>query len=1082
MTEKFYQKTMRQMLTVLFAVVFVSLAVPATAQRTVRGSVKDTGGSPLVGVSVIAVGTSAGIVTDINGNYSLNIPKDAKVLMFSYLGYKEVTVSLESGRTVIDINMEESSTVMDEVVVIGYGVQKKRDVTGSVASVNSKVLEAMPTATVTEALSGRMAGVQVTTTEGGPDAEIKIRVRGGGSVTQDNSPLYIVDGFPVSSINDIASSDIESIDVLKDVSSTAIYGARGANGVIIVTTKSGKSGKTSVTFNAYAGVKQISKYLDVLDPYEYVLWQYEVANYRASVIDDNKTFTKYYGAFDDLELYKAQSGTNWQQEVFGRTAVTQNYNLGILGGAEKVQYNINLNHIDDQSIMIASGYVRDNITAKLKGDINKQLAFDFNARWSRTVINGAGTSTEGSSSVPRLRHAIKYAPTAGISEFVESDDDYLAELDSSTEFNNPVEMTYDEWRQTTRITQNYNGALTWKIVKGLTYRADAGIELGNEGIDRFYGLTTSIARNNNGRPVASKYDKQSEGWRISNVLTWMPSLGKSHSLTVMAGQEASSTGFDTTLAEAMNFSQTISRVNALANMNLGEAQPLETYVSPRTRLLSYFGRVQYSWRDKWLFTSNFRADGSSKFAPGNRWGYFPSVAIGWRMSEEPWMISTRNWLDSFKWRISYGGAGNNRISDDLWRYLYQTGTSSKPISINGSEQTVLEPSADLPNFKLKWETTVTRDLGIDASLWNGRLIATVDLYYNTTSDLLIRASIPSNSGFSYQYQNIGRTSNRGIEVVLNGTLVQKKDFRLGADFNISFNRNRIDELGESKSYTVTSRWYNSTNPDADFLVEQGQPIGLIYGYKTEGMYSFDDFDYSYNAETGKGTWTLKDGQLSSTSVTSSPEMPGSLKISNLVDDGKIDSNDRTVIGNTQPKFTGGFNLNMQWKGFDVAAYFNFVYGNDVYNANKLDFSSYPLTRRYGNLIADMADRFTYIDRSTGESLINDYDRLKAANTNAKLWTPIISQVPIYDWAVEDGSFLRLNNVTIGYTLPQNLTKRIGVSRLRVYVTGYNLYLLTAYTGYDPEVDSKRSTPLTPGVDYSAFPRARQIVAGINVTF
>lgn len=1086
MTEKFSSiaKTLLRQLAVVL--VFVSLATAGYAQtRTVTGVVTDSNG-PVLAATVIVVGTQIGVSTDIDGRFSINVPANAKQLRVSYIGYEDVVVDLTAARTAYDVTFKESAISMEDVVVIGYGVQKRSDVTGAVSSVNSAVLEAMPVSSAAEAITGRMAGVTVTTSEGGPDAEIKVRVRGGGSITQDNSPLFIVDGFPVGSINDIAPGDIQSIDVLKDASATAIYGARGANGVVIVTTKSGKEGKTTVSLNTYFGWKELAEELDVLNSYEYVLSQYELANYKSSTLNNDSSFEKFYGSFGDLELYKNKETISWQDRIFGRTAFTQNYNASITGGQDKIQYNVGLTHMDDESIMIGSGFMRNNINAKLKGEIVKGLTFDVTARYSHTSVTGAGTSTEGGSSVARLKHAIRYMPTMGLADMVASGDEYLEEMlaSNASAFLNPYDMTIDEYKKEVRRQQTYNAALNWKIIDGLTLRSEWGVETQDRNRDQYYGLSTSTARNNNLAPVARKYDLSSSRWREATTLTYSKEFNKKHDLTLLVGQEITSYNYKTTTIEARYFPKSTSRKVALANMSLGEAQPIDTFESADENMSSFFGRVNYSFDDRYILTASLRADGSSKFASDNQWGYFPSAALAWRISQEDWMQGAQDWLSNLKLRLSYGASGNNRIGNDLYRYIYGTSTPSKPYGINGEQQVIMKPSSALPNPELKWETTVTRNIGLDYGFFNNRLSGTIDLYWNTTKDLLINASIPSSSGFSSQYQNIGETSNKGIEFVMDAVLVDKKNFKLNLNFNAAWNTNRVDELGVAKQMLQGSGWVKQISDVGDYLVEVGKPIGQIYGYRSDGFYTVDDFDYSYNASTGTGTWTLKEGIVDCTSVYGGAAIPGAMKLRDLNGDGKVDAdNDREVIGDTQAVLTGGFNLSMQFYGFDLAAYFNYSIGNDVYNANKLEFTATYDTRKYGNLLGIMRDRFTYIDPETGANLLNDYDALKAQNANATIWTPVnITKGVLTDWAVEDGSYLRLSNVTLGYTLPKEWTRKIGMQRFRVYVTGTNLFCWTNYSGYDPEVDTRRSTPLTPGVDYSAFPRARQIVVGANITF
>lgn len=710
-------------------------------------------------------------------------------------------------------------------------------------------------------------------------------------------------------------------------------------------------------------------------------------------------------------------------------------------------------------------------------------ASDVTARYSYTSVIGAGTSTEGGSSVARLKHAVRYMPTAGISEMLPEGDDYLEEMlvSNSAEFLNPVDMTNDEYKKSVRQRQTYNAALNWEIIKGLTFRSEWGIELYDEKNDTFYGLATSNARKNNLAPLAMKEKKDSYQWRIANTMTYANTFAEKHDLTVMVGQEVVSSVSNSLKVEARYFPKSTTREVALANMDLGTPRPISTSVGTPNNMASFFGRVNYSFDDRYILTASLRADGSSKFAPGNQWGYFPSAAVAWRISQEEFMKSSEEWLSNLKLRFSFGASGNNRISNDLYRYVYSVSSPPKMYGINGVEQAIMTPSSALPNPELKWETTVTRNLGVDFGFFNNRLSGSVDVYWNTTKDLLIGASIPASSGFSSQFQNIGKTSNRGVEVVLDGVLVDKKNFRLLLSANLSYNKNRVDALGYAQTMLQGSGWESTISGVGDYLVEVGKPIGQVYGYRCDGFYTVDDFNYTYDPDSGTATWTPKDG-VESLPYGGSP-MPGAMKIRDLNGDGKIDSSDREVLGCVQPTVTGGFNLSATFYGVDVAAYFNYSIGNKVYNANKIEFTSTFNTRRYGNHLGIMRDRFTYIDKQTGTTLLNDIDALRAANANAKIWTPVnITRGVMTDWALEDASFLRLSNVTVGYTLPEKWTKKIGMSRFRVYVTGTNLFCLTDYSGYDPEVDTRRSTPLTPNVDYSAFPRARQVVVGANITF
>jgi hypothetical protein len=462
------------------------------------------------------------------------------------------------------------------------------------------------------------------------------------------------------------------------------------------------------------------------------------------------------------------------------------------------------------------------------------------------------------------------------------------------------------------------------------------------------------------------------------------------------------------------------------------------------------------------------------------------------MSDEGFLKAQSDWLSQLKLRTSYGTTGNNRIDATAWKMNYNANSENKPYFFNEVEAAQFIPGSNLYNPNLKWETTVVRNAGLDFSLFRSRLSGSLDVYWNTTKDLLIQAPIPPQSGFPFQFQNFGSTSNKGIELMLDGSIINTKDYSLNASFNIGLNKNRVEEFrnGAADFKTYTSGWNGTAQPLEDYIIKQGQPVGQMYGYVTDGMYSFDDF--TFNNTTKR--WEIVKGVADNSSLTSAAYFgPGALKFKDIsgpdgIADGVIDAYDKTVIGNANPKHTGGFSLNSRYKAFDLMANFNWTYGNDIYNANKIDYTTFLLSRKYQNILADMSleNRFTIIDPETGNNVATgtnaNPDRLKEINADATIWSPLMTQTPLHSWAIEDGSFLRLNTLTVGYTLPQSLTKRAKISSLRVYVTGYNLYNLTNYSGFDPEVDTRRNPPVTPGVDYSAYPKSRSFIGGVNVTF
>lgn len=1054
-------------------------------QRVISGVVTDTSGEVIIGATVVVQGGAQGTITDYNGKYTLSVSASARTLNVSYVGMKAKEVQITG--SVVNVTLEEDTKVLEDVVVIGYGSVRKADLTGAVSSINEKALKDIPVNSTAQALTGRLAGVSVTTTEGSPDAEIMIRVRGGGSITQDNSPLYVVDGFIVNSISDIAPTDIASIDVLKDAASTAIYGAQGANGVIVVTTKSGTEGKLSLSLNSYVGFKRTSNIVDVLSPYEYVYYQYE--------LDQGNAFQNYYGRFQDIDIYKSDPGTNWQNEVFNNTGVQQYYNMSLMGGTKDTKYSLSLTQTDEDYTMINSGFKRTNANFKISTKLNKSFDFVFSTRLSNSTIDGPSVSS-GSGATTKLRNVVKYAPTRGLRSFDQTleDDDNLNSPEAASLLLDPVLSIMNEYRAQNKFSNVYNGIINWNIIDGLRFATNVNYNFISNRDDQVWTKGTGTSRDNGGQPVLQKMFDVGKKWSVSNTLNYDFKLDK-HRFNILLGQEVTNSQTDRTTALSKFFpvDKTVSEV--LAAMSNGTPLPTYTSVGEPVRLSSFFGRLNFSFSDKYLLTLTAREDGASVFSPKNKWGFFPGAALAWRASEESFLLDQKEWLSNLKFRVSYGAVGNSRVGT-YWRqdYGYVDLTRTKTYYPNENIENAMVPSNTLRNTDLTWETTITQNLGMDFGLFDNRLSGTLEVYWNKTKDLIVAVPLPAASGYSQQYQNVGQTSNRGVELAMNAYIIEKKDFTLSANFNISFNKNNIDKFsnGETNWKLYGSGWNGSAEPSYDYLVQEGGPIGQMYGYVTEGMYSFDDFTWN----TSTNGWDLNPGVASNAHLVSMGKYfgPGALKLKDIAGpdgsgpDGKITEDDRTVIGNANPIHTGGFGLNTTFKGFDFSAFFNWSFGNDIYNANKIDNTSYLLTRRYQNLSSDMSldKRFTTIDPLTGynvyQGTYGDPARLAELNQNATIWHPIMTTTVFHSWAVEDGSFLRLNNLTLGYSLPHKLAKKLQMENLRLYATGYNLFVFTNYSGPDPEVSTRRSTPLTPGVDYSAYPKARSFVAGINVTF
>lgn len=1040
----------------------------------VTGKVTDSSGAPLPGVTVAIKGTVNGTITDFDGNYTISdIPANG-VLVFSFVGMKVQEVP--ATKAVLNVTMEEETIGLEEVVAIGYGTVKKKDITGSVASVKGEDLQAIPVATAAEAITGRMAGVQVTATDGAPDAEIRIRVRGGGSITQDNSPLFIVDGFPVSTISDIPPSDIESIDVLKDASSTAIYGARGANGVIIVTTKQGKQGKTTVTFNSYYGVKKIAEKLDVLDPYDYVRWQYEYAMLNNDP-DEIDSYTDYFGAYQDIDLYQGVKGNNWQEQVYGRTGNTFSNDLSITGGSDKMNYAFGLAQLDDKAIMLGSNFKRNNMSLKLRHRPNEKFELNYSVRYSDTDIKGGGANeqNETSSADARLRHSVIYTPIP--LNGLESDID---EEVASSELVDPLLAVDDNDREQNRRNLNMAASAAWTITDNLTVKSELGLDNYYYNDSRFYGLSTYYSREQageyTGQPAVRLVDRKTQRFRNTNTLNYdfkNVLNNEDHSLSALFGQEIIRSEQVTTTSWVQGFPTLFTSDKAFKLTSQGENATVDNFYNPDTKLLSFFGRVNYNYQSKYIFSATFRADGSSKFAAGNKWGYFPSAAFAWRVSGENFMDGTDNWLDDLKLRISYGSAGNNNIPSNQIVQSFQSTQNAGRIN---DVTKYWAPSQYLANPDLKWETTYTRNLGLDYTMLGGRLNGTIEAYFNTTKDLLIEFPV-SGIGYSYQFRNMGETENKGLELSVNWIAIEKKNFGLNFGFNIGMNRNKINSLGIMEDFGANTGWA-STEINDDFWISEGGSVGEMQGYLSDGRYEVSDFS-SYDADNEE--WVLADGVANASSIIGEIR-PGSMKLKDLDGDGEVTLEDRTIIGDANPLHTGGFNIGARFYGFDLSAIFSFSYGNDIYNANKIQYTS-TSKYQYRNMITMMEEgkRWSNIDWTTGQ-VVNDPAQLAAMNENTTMWSPNMSRYAFTDWAVEDGSFLRLNTLTLGYTVPRAVTQKVKINNLRFYTTCYNVFIITNYTGFDPEVSTRRRTALTPGVDYSAYPKSRQLIFGLNLSF
>ena len=1070
----------------------------AFAQKTIHGTVVDSNGEPVIGASVIEKGTRNGGVTNYDGQFTIKLTGKNPIVI-SYIGMKSKTITAKDNMKVV---LEDDNASLNEIVVIGYGTVRKKDLTGSVTSVSAKQLENIPVTNVTEAMSGKLAGVNITTSEGSPDADVKIRVRGGGSLSQDNSPLYIVDGFPVSSISDVAPSDIQSIDVLKDASSTAIYGAKGANGVVIITTKSGKEGKVQVNVSAQYGYRKSVGEVKILNPYEFALWQYELRQDESG-----------YGKFEDLEIYKSKAGHNYQNELFGRTGNTSQVSANVSGGTKDTKYSVSYSRSDEKAIMIGSGFSRDNFNVKLNTKLNKWLTLDVNDRFSYTKIKGikGGADTQESSK------AYGVAARSVIDRPVNTLVSNLDDEESGDRWTSVVDRVNATYKLQTRLQNNLNAALTWEPIKGLRAKTEFGYGWRYNNADQVWGVDNSANYKwgYQGLPSAYLTKRVQKEWRWVNTVNYDTKnlLLKGDHFNALVGHEMTSSYYNDTNMTSVNFDADATNDQILSAMSNGVALPTSTYISLKDNMISYFGRLNYTLHDRYLMTFTLRSDGSSRFTDGNRWGWFPSLALAWRINEESWMKDTSSWLSNLKLRFSYGTAGNNRINA---KYMYTTYTASetkdKSIYFNETTPTLLKHGEMMSNPDLKWETTITRNIGIDFGFFKSRINGSIDLYWNTTKDLLMRYTLPSASGYSYQYRNIGQTSNKGVEFQVNAAIVDKKNWGLDFNFNISYNRGKIDKYPSGASWQ-SSKWSGSGMISSnDFLIEEGGRLGEVYGYIYDGIYTTDDLQWTGSAWSIRSV-TDADGNVvkdengkaklvaaNSYDLLKGTLQPGSPKVKDVNGDGKIDENDKVRLGNTVQPVSGGFGFSGRFlKNFDFNVFFNYQLGGKIVNAARAAASTYNNSQQNYNLSDkfNAASRWSRID-GQGNNVMSStfardyiaangeqayYDMITKLNDGKSIYNPAtVTDRPLFDWDVENASFLRLQTLTLGYTLPKNWIKKAGLTNVRVFATGYNLFCLTGYSGVDPEVDACIDTPMTPGIDYGTYPKSYSIIGGINVTF
>lgn len=1034
----------------------VLLSGEAFAQNNVVGRVVDSNNVPLIGVNVVVKGTTTGTTTGVDGNYAIKVAEN-QTLVFSYLGYTTVE-EMVGKRTAINVKMTEEATQLGavEIVNIGYGTTTRRDLTGSVAKADLGTMMKANVTSFDQALGGRIAGVVVTTGDGSLGAEANITIRGNNSLTQSNAPLYIIDGFPSegSFATSINPADIESIDVLKDASATAIYGARGANGVIVINTKRGKEGKPTVNFSASFSMSHIANKIDLMDGYEFVRLQDELVS-PTSMESSYYSYSEELGRNLTLDDYRNIPGIDWQDELY-RTAFQQNYNVSLSGGTkEGLRYNVGFSALDQDGIIIRSNFQRYQGKANFTLPITKKLSLNANVNYSRTATNGVNPTTAEttSSSSGWLMYSVwGYRPVGKpgqdllntiIDESVDGSNDYRF---------NPVKTAQNEYRKTLVDYLNSNIALTWKITPELTFKTTGGYVLNKRRREEFNGTETytGYPGSPSGKGVnGAIYWTDQTSWTNENTLNYKRRFGRNHNVDMMVG--LSLQGQNNTY-EGISSTQITSEELGIAGIYTGSYQSVPSNYYD-WRMMSMFLRANYNFRYKYYLTFSFRADGSSKFPAGNRWGYFPSVGASWNFNREN-LFKKSDWLTNGKLRFSWGLTGNNRTQTPYDFYSQITVTPGSGDSFDYVFDGKRVPGyyfSNMANDRLKWETTAQWNVGIDLGFFDNRLKVTADWYDKVTRDLLLYALLPATSGYEQGMLNIGKIRNRGFEFTLETVNIKTRQFQWSTSFNIAFNRNRILALVDNQNTLQTSvTWETHFNSQFPYISQVNKPTGMMYGFIYDGTYKPEDFDAAGNLKSGIPAYKGNKMQ------------PGDMKYRDMNGDGKIDDYDRTIIGCGQPLHTGGFSNNFTWKNFDLNIFFSWSYGNDILNANRLIFESGWKSQT--NQLASYANRWTPSNPTS--------DTPRAAATGSEEYSSRV---------IEDGSFLRLKNVSLGYSIPSRQLRKAGISSLRLYVSADNIWTWTNYSGPDPEV-STRNSVLTPGFDWSAYPRAYGFTAGVNITF
>ena len=1023
-------------------------------QKSVSGKVTDSTGSPLPGVSVVIKGTTTGTITDGNGNFSLsNIPENA-TLQFSFVGMKGQEVAV-AGKTIVNIKMDEETIGMDEVMVIGYGTQKKKNLTGSISSIKTAQLTEVPASTLEQAFQGNVPGVMVSQTGGAPGAALSVRVRGIGSINGSVEPLYVVDGVPIentpiggggdyqnpdvsySPLSAINPGDIESIEILKDASATAIYGARGANGVVLITTKRGKSGKTKITYDAYFGIQEPANTLEVLNAQQYMELQNEFA------VNDGRELP-----YPDIEstVNRIGEGTNWQEELY-KTGLIQNHQISLNGGAEKTKFFASLNYFNQEGIVDNNGFERYTFRTNLDHTISKKISTGFSLNISNSNINNLPSGVSGGNV---FRDALSYSPLYPIKSEEGEFSDYL-DANTGVFVNNPIGLINEVTNKTKNFRPTGNAFLNIFLLENLNFKTTIGLDARTQRDEVYVPRTVQRGKELGGRAVISYQDRSNIV--IENTANYRKLFESGHNFDFLAGQMVQTASSTTRRFGAQNFPNDVLGANVLEN---GATQELPISNLSKWAIISYLGRFNYSFKEKYLATFTVRADGSSRFGTNKRFGVFPSGALAWRFIEEDFMQSLKMFSDG-KLRFSYGINGNQDGIGTYDRFARLAAMDySYPI---GPGNTVVQGFAPvaIPNNNLGWEETKQYNIGLNLGFFNNRIVLEADYFQKNTTKLLFNVPLPQSAYVgSDVIRNIGELNNSGVELMLNTTNVSGSNFSWETSLNISFIDNEIVSLPNGKDITYISL-FGATNIG---LLREGANFPSFYGWISDGIFADQE-------EVNNHTATTENGE---TKLLQPLAKPGDVKYRDIsgpdgIPDGTIGTHDRTVIGSALPDFYGGIRNSFSYKNLDLSFFINFSYGNDIVNYNRWTLAN---VNRGANQLTEVLNRWTPLNTETN---------VPAARSSRSTEYAIDSRF------VEDGSFIRMRDVTLSYKLPKDILPGNFISNAKLYIRGNNLFTITRYKGVDPESNSfsPNSSQLA-GIEVSVYPMVRMYTFGINVQF